>query len=114
MFQLTKEEANNFWSRFVTTNVSLMSRTNPFAFTEQGIYMLMTIPKGEAAVKQSKALIRLFKSLKDFVSENRDLIPSKNILQIESRTSKLETTVDEMRTDLNKVMTHSFMYLYIL
>ena len=29
---------------------------NPFAFTEQGIYMLMTVLKGEQAVAQSKAL----------------------------------------------------------
>lgn len=29
---------------------------NPYAFTEQGIYMLMTVLKGELAVKQSKTL----------------------------------------------------------
>ncbi len=29
----------------------------PYAFTEQGIYMLMTVLRGELAVKQSKALI---------------------------------------------------------
>ena len=33
----------------------------PYAFTEQGIYMLMTVLKGEQATAQSKALIRLFK-----------------------------------------------------
>jgi hypothetical protein len=37
----------------------------PFAFTEQGIYMLMTVLKGERATAQSKALIRLFKQMKD-------------------------------------------------
>ena len=31
-------------------------RYNPYAFTEQGIYMLMTVLKGELATKQSKAL----------------------------------------------------------
>lgn len=31
----------------------------PYAFTEQGIYMLMTVLRGELAVKQSKALIRM-------------------------------------------------------
>ena len=41
----------------------------PYAFTEQGIYMLMTVLKGQLAVKQSKALIRLFKQMKDFVVE---------------------------------------------
>ena len=41
----------------------------PYAFTEQGIYMLMTVLKGELAVKQSKVLIRLFKGMKDYIGE---------------------------------------------
>ena len=32
------------------------SKYLPYAFTEQGIYMLMTVLKGELATKQSKAL----------------------------------------------------------
>jgi len=39
---------------------------NPYAFTEQAIYMLMTVLRGELAVKQSRALIRTFKRMKDF------------------------------------------------
>ena len=46
----------------------------PFAFTEQGIYMLMTVLKGERATAQSKALIRLFKQVKDCIVENQQLI----------------------------------------
>lgn len=37
------------------------NRKLPYAFTEQGIYMLMTVLKGELATQQSKALIRAFK-----------------------------------------------------
>ena len=40
----------------------------PFAFTEQGIYMLMTVLKGDLAVQQSMALIRLFKQMKDYIA----------------------------------------------
>ena len=44
---------------------------NPYAFTEQGIYMLMTVLKGELATRQSKALIRIFKEMKDyFIQKN--------------------------------------------
>lgn len=32
--------------------------------------MLMTVLKGELAVKQSKALIRTFKQIKDYIVEN--------------------------------------------
>lgn len=37
----------------------------------------MTVLKGELAIKQSKALIRLFKKMKDLIIENQDLISSK-------------------------------------
>ena len=67
------------WSQNVTLNKSGNLRGQhikylPYAFTEQGIYMLMTVLKGELAVKQSKALIRLFKRMKDYIIENKGLI----------------------------------------
>jgi hypothetical protein len=50
-------------------------RYAPYAFTEQGIYMLMTVLKGEQATAQSKALIRLFKQMKDYIAaENASCI----------------------------------------
>ena len=66
---------DNLRSQFATANeLSSKRRYNPYAFTEQGIYMLMTVLKGELAVKQSKALIRLFKRMKDYIVENRGLV----------------------------------------
>ena len=63
---------NNLRSQIATANeLSSKRRYNPYAFTEQGIYMLMTVLKGELAVKQSKALIRLFKRMKDYISLRR-------------------------------------------
>ena len=44
----------------------------PYAFTEQGVYMLMTVLKGELAIKQSKALIRIFGEVKKFDLTNLD------------------------------------------
>ena len=46
---------------------------NPYAFTEQGIYMLMTVLKGELAVTQSKMLIRTFKEMKRFIQKNANI-----------------------------------------
>lgn len=42
MFQLTKEETENLKSQFVTSSWG-GSRKLPYAFTEQGIYMLATV-----------------------------------------------------------------------
>ena len=71
MFQLTKEEyieilrCKNFTSR-IWTDGNKGGRTYlPCVFAEQGIYMLMTVLKSELAIKQSKSLIRLFKSMKE-------------------------------------------------
>ncbi len=54
------------------------SKYLPYVFTEQGIYMLMTVLKGERAIEQSKMLIRLFKGMKDFIVNN-NLIEQKYI-----------------------------------
>ena len=64
-FQLTKEEIENLRSKFFISSWG-GSRYRPYAFTEQSIYMLMTVLKGDLATKQSKALIRTFKQMKDF------------------------------------------------
>ena len=42
----------------------------PYAFTEQGIYMLMTVLKGTLATQQSKSLIRVFKTMRDYLADN--------------------------------------------
>lgn len=44
--------------------------------------MLMTVLKGELAVKQSKALIRTFKQMKDCIVGNQDLIGKRELLQL--------------------------------
>jgi hypothetical protein len=60
-FQLSLKEWNDIlrWKKSTTKNISKI-RTIPYAFTEQGIYMLMTVLKGDLATKQSIALIDAF------------------------------------------------------
>ena len=118
MFQLTDEEISEL-SR--SQNATLNKGTgrgsnikyNPYAFTEQGIYMLMTVLRGELAVKQSKALIRMFKQMKDFIIENQDFIGSKELVQIAIQTNrntndiaKINDKISTLATkeDLKKVM----------
>ena len=60
---------------------TLAALANPHVFTEQGLYMLMTVLKGPLAVKQSKALIRIFKKMKDYILENLNLIGQRELLQ---------------------------------
>ena len=46
MFELTDDEVENLRSDFLTANLNNKSRYNPHVFTEQGLYMLMTVLKG--------------------------------------------------------------------
>ena len=75
----------------------------PYAFTEQGIYMLMTVLKGELAVKQSKALIRLFKRMKDFILENKELIGN-NASLINNKFLSYDKKFEEVDEKLKIVM----------
>ena len=114
MFQLTKSEFENLISKKSTSSWGGRRKLS-YAFTEQGIYMLMTVLRGELAVKQSKALIRMFKQMKDFIIENQDFIGSKEFVQIAIQTNqntndiaRLDSKVNTLATkeDLKKVMDH--------
>ncbi len=58
MFQLADSEYAVLMSQKVTSRWG-GRRKPPYAFTEQGIYMLMTVLRGELAVRQSRALVCL-------------------------------------------------------
>lgn len=102
MFELTKEEFENLMSIFSTSNWG-GRRKLPKAFTEQGIYMLMTVLRGELAIKQSKALIRTFKKMKDFIIGNQNLIGEREYLQLSMQVSDNINKTLELRGDLNEV-----------
>jgi hypothetical protein len=121
-FQLTLKEAETCSRSKISSLNNSRRGTNikyaPYAFTEQGIYMLMTVLKGERATAQSKALIRLFKQMKDYiVAENHQLLGTAGIAQIAAQTvqntheiatvsaevKELSGEVRDIRSDLGKI-----------
>ena len=105
MFQLTDEEVSELSrSQNATLNKSAGRgsniKYNPHAFTEQGIYMLMTVLKGELAVKQSKALIRTFKQMKDYIVENQGLIGKREFFQLSMQITSNLVEMKDLRRDL--------------
>lgn len=117
-FQLTREELDDLVrSKNLTSREESMfqgqsggTRYLPWCFTETGIYMLMTVLNGELATRQSKALIRTFKQMKDYLRHNPLLSGSANIvglsLQISENTREISEIKDAMVTkaDLIKVI----------
>jgi hypothetical protein len=94
-FQLTWEELEEISflrsrSKFLTLNNGRGSNIKylPYAFTEQGIYMLMTVLRGDVAIQQSKMLIRLFKGMKDFIIEREHLIGYDEVAKLAIQTSQ--------------------------
>lgn len=114
MFQLSKEEykeilrCKNFTSSWGGT------RHLPYAFTEQGIYMLMTVLKGEIAVKQSKTLIRLFKNMKDYLIENNNLLTQKdyfNLFKLINNNSDRITELEKDISSFSKLINNHYLIL---
>lgn len=117
-FQLTDEEAkelsrSNFLtlneelidlrSNFLTANISPMSRSNPYAFTEQGIYMLMTVLKGDLATRQSISLIRLFKQMKDTILKSQNILSNPELLKLSLQTADNTKQITENTNTINEI-----------
>ena len=75
----------------------------PYAFTEQGVYMLMTVLKGDLATKQSKALVRLFKKMKDYVIENQEILNHRDFLRLSLQTADNAQNIIEFRQKLTEI-----------
>lgn len=75
----------------------------PYAFTEQGVYMLMTVLKGELATKQSKALVRLFKQMKDYIVDNQQMINQRDFLRLSLQTAENAQNIIEFRQKLTEI-----------
>ena len=102
-FQLNESEVEALSrSKNLTLNKGRGSNIKyaPYAFTEQGIYMLMTVLKGELAVTQSKLLIRTFKEMKHFIQNNSHVFAEldnirKHLLESDKKIDELFSLMDK-------------------
>ena len=93
-FQLTKVELDELarWKK-TTARIWTIGNTGgrtslPYAFTEKGIYMLMTVLRGPLAVRQSKTLIRLFEKLKNYYVETNGALAYNEIIKLIKKVDK--------------------------
>ena len=98
MFRLTKTEfdeilrCKNFTSSWGGT------RYLPFAFTEQGLYLLMTVLRGDLAIRQSRALVMAFKAMKDYIVETQGLVSQRDILRLSMQTTENTEAIRELQS----------------
>jgi hypothetical protein len=102
MFRLTEQEFKDLRCKNSTSSWG-GNRYLPNAFTEQGIYMIMTVLRGELAVRQSKALVRIFKQMKDFIIENQPAIDRRDYLRLSLQTTQNAHDMIEIRRSLSEI-----------
>lgn len=99
MFQLTDKELENWKSQYATSNKEIMGlRKMPYAFTEEGIYMLATVLRSSVAAQTSIAIIRTFTKLREFSKHYNAL--AKKIMEVERKSDQqykaLTKALDEL------------------
>ena len=113
MFQLTKEETEFVENHSQYTEASNLKSQNatsswggkrklPFAFTEQGIYMLATVLKGEIAEQQSIFIMRAFKEMRHLVRQNQQFVTQSEMNLVNARVSELSVQMAGMQDHQNK------------
>ena len=86
MFEMTKEEFQNWRSQIVISNSDLMGlRFMPFCFTEQGVAMLSSVLNSDRAINVNIQIIRIFTRIRHMFMDNTELR-----LEIEKIKSKLD------------------------
>jgi len=82
MFQLTMEEAQEWWSQLTVSRLRSQSVTlkrgqhikyQPYAFTEHGILMLSSVLNSERAVQVNIEITRAFVHLRQMLASNAEL-----------------------------------------
>lgn len=75
MFQLDKEEFENWISQIVISNPGLRmgARRRPQAFTEQGVAMLSSVLRSKRAIQVNIAIMRAFVTFREMLATHQDL-----------------------------------------
>ena len=107
MFQLTKEEFENWKSQIVTSNIysqeeieafKMGARRCPYAFTEQGVAQLSAVLHSDVAEDASVRIMDAFVAMRRFITANSGLFQRVGVLeqkQIET-DKKLDVVLDKI------------------
>lgn len=97
---MTKDEIPEDFSKsqFATLNENGDRRgTNikklPFAFTEQGIYMLATVLRGELAEQQSIFIMRAFREMRHYIKQNQQFVTQSEMRLVTAKVSEISVQV---------------------
>lgn len=115
MFQLTRDELISVKSQIVISREGISEnylksqiatlpnhilegqsggrRTLPYAFTEQGIYMLATVLRGELAEQQSIFIMRAFREMRHYIRQNQQFATQSEMSLVTAKVSELTVQI---------------------
>jgi hypothetical protein len=95
MFQLSKQEFEDWKSQIVTSNGDRMGlRRPPYAFTESGVSMLASVLKSETAVRVSVEIVRAFVHMRRWIADNAAVFHRLNTIEQKQRLT--DTRLDKV------------------
>lgn len=98
MFQINEKEKNELVTNCDRFEKLKHSSVNPYAFTEQGVYMLATILKSDVAIDVNISIIRTFTKLREFSKHYNAL--AKQLIEVDRKHDKqykeLKKALDEL------------------
>ena len=93
MFELSKEEFENWRSQFVISNSEKMGlRYAPMAFTEHGVLMLSSVLKSDKAIQTNIQIMRIFSKVRQMLLDTTDL--KIDILQIQKKLENHDKNIE--------------------
>jgi len=98
MFQLNNKEKDELVTNCDRFKKLKHSTANPYAFTEQGVYMLATVLKSDVAIDVNIAIMRTFAKLREFSKHYNAL--AKQLIEVDRKHDKqykeLKRALDEL------------------
>ena len=119
MFQLTKEEFENWKSQFATSNsIKMGARKRPYAFTRNGIAMLSSVLRSQTAVDVNISIMRAFTATQQFFAANAQMfqrieVIEHNQLALAARQQDIDKKVEQIFNrldDRSKTPTQGIFY----
>lgn len=82
MFQLTKEEFENWKSQFaISKSIKMGARKRPYAFTRNGIAMLSSVLRSQTAIEVNISIMRAFTASQQFFAANAQMFQRIEVIE---------------------------------
>ena len=108
MYKLTDKEKNELVAKCDRFEMLKHSSSNPYVFTEHGVYMLSTVLKSSIATEVSLAIMRTFVKMKNQSIPYFDIIKRLETLETEDKkTKELLQKVVQVVSNMNEIQSEA-------